>query len=60
VVVDGGMTVGTRASWDPDAPRPVQEALGLTPQALEAMARANAAAQAAPDRPSPGPGIPHR
>jgi NAD(P)-dependent dehydrogenase (short-subunit alcohol dehydrogenase family) len=60
VVVDGGMTVGTRASWDPDAPRPVQEALGLTPQALEAMARANAAAQAAPDRPLPGPGSPHR
>lgn len=43
LVVDGGMTVGTRASWDPAAPRPVQEALGLTPEALQAMAQANAA-----------------
>ena len=43
LVVDGGMTVGTRASWDPSAPRPVQEALGLTPEALQAMAQAAAA-----------------
>ena len=42
LVVDGGMTVGTRASWDPSAPRPVQEALGLTPEALQAMAQAAA------------------
>jgi NAD(P)-dependent dehydrogenase (short-subunit alcohol dehydrogenase family) len=42
IVVDGGMTVGTRASWDPGAPRPVQEALGLTPEALQAMAQAAA------------------
>jgi len=52
VVVDGGMTVGTRASWDPSAARPVQEALGITPEALEAMAKANAAAAIA--QPSPG------
>lgn len=43
LVVDGGMTVGTRASWDPTAARPVQEALGLTPEALQAMAQAAAA-----------------
>jgi hypothetical protein len=36
------MTVGTRASWDPTAARPVQEALGLTPEALQALAQANA------------------
>jgi NAD(P)-dependent dehydrogenase (short-subunit alcohol dehydrogenase family) len=43
MVVDGGMTVGTRASWDPTAARPVQEALGLTPEALQTMAQAAAA-----------------
>lgn len=43
LVVDGGMTVGTRASWDPTAARPVQEALGLTPEALQALAQASAA-----------------
>jgi NAD(P)-dependent dehydrogenase (short-subunit alcohol dehydrogenase family) len=43
LLVDGGMTVGTRASWDPSAPKPVQEALGLAPEALQAMAQAAAA-----------------
>ena len=43
LLVDGGMTVGTRASWDPSAPKPVQEALGLTPEVLQAMAQAAAA-----------------
>ena len=42
ILVDGGMTIGTRASWDPTAAKPVQEALGLTPEALAAMAQANA------------------
>jgi NAD(P)-dependent dehydrogenase (short-subunit alcohol dehydrogenase family) len=60
IVVDGGMTVGTRASWDPDAPRPVQEALGLTPEALQAMAQANAQKAAATSPPSPGPVHPPR
>ena len=46
LLVDGGMTVGTRASWDPSAPKPVQEALGLTPEVLQAMAQA--AAERAP------------
>jgi NAD(P)-dependent dehydrogenase (short-subunit alcohol dehydrogenase family) len=53
MVVDGGMTVGTRASWDPDAPRPVQEALGLTPEALQALAQASAPKAAATSPPSP-------
>ena len=60
VVVDGGMTVGTRASWDPAAPRPVQEALGLTPEALQALAQANAQKAAATSPPSPGPVHPPR
>jgi NAD(P)-dependent dehydrogenase (short-subunit alcohol dehydrogenase family) len=60
LVVDGGMTVGTRASWDPDAPRPVQEALGLTPEALEAMAQASAQKAAATSPPSPAPVHPPR
>jgi NAD(P)-dependent dehydrogenase (short-subunit alcohol dehydrogenase family) len=47
LLVDGGMTVGTRASWDPQAPRPVQEALGLTPEALQAMPAGAAQARAA-------------
>ncbi len=42
ILVDGGMTIGTRASWDPTAAKPLQEALGLTPEALAAMAQANA------------------
>jgi NAD(P)-dependent dehydrogenase (short-subunit alcohol dehydrogenase family) len=60
LVVDGGMTVGTRASWDPSAARPVQEALGLTPEALEAMAKANAAKATATTQPLPDPGSPRR
>jgi NAD(P)-dependent dehydrogenase (short-subunit alcohol dehydrogenase family) len=39
VLVDGGITIGTRASWDPSAAKPVQEALGLTPEALAALAQ---------------------
>jgi NAD(P)-dependent dehydrogenase (short-subunit alcohol dehydrogenase family) len=57
LVVDGGMTVGTRASWDPAAPRPVQEALGLTP---EALAQANAQKATATSLPSPDPVHPPR
>jgi hypothetical protein len=60
LVVDGGMTVGTRASWDPTAPRPVQEALGLTPEALQAMAQASAQRAAATSPPPPGPALPPR
>ena len=55
LVVDGGLTIGTRASWDPDAPRPLQEALGLTPEALQALAQAGAQGAAATSQPSPNP-----
>jgi len=60
IVVDGGLTIGTRASWDPNAPRPVQEALGLTPEKLQQMAQANAQKAAATVRPSPDPAYPPR
>ena len=60
IVVDGGMTVGTRASWDPSEPKAVQQALGLTPEVLEAMAKASAARAAAADPASPGLGNPPR
>ena len=60
ILVDGGLTIGTRASWDPQAPNTVREALGITPEALEAMAKANAAKAAATSPPSPGPGNPPR
>ena len=36
-VVDGGITVGPRHSWDPDAASPVLEALGITPEQAEQM-----------------------
>jgi NAD(P)-dependent dehydrogenase (short-subunit alcohol dehydrogenase family) len=60
LVVDGGMTVGTRASWDPNAPKPVQEALGLTPQALQALAQANAHKAAGSGPPATDPLQPPR
>ena len=37
LVVDGGKTVGTRASWDRSAQGTVQEVLGLSSEALEAL-----------------------
>lgn len=52
IVVDGGLTIGTRASWDPAAPRPLQEALGLTPEALQALAQQRAAALNPPSPPT--------
>ncbi len=54
LVVDGGMTVGTRASWDPSAAKPVQEALGLTPEMLEAMAKASLAKATGSNPPAAG------
>lgn len=38
--VDGGMTIGPRSSWDPEVANAVREALGITPEALQAMADA--------------------
>lgn len=40
LVVDGGMTIGPRSSWEPEIPNAVREALGLTPERLQAMADA--------------------
>lgn len=40
LLVDGGITVGTRASWDPSVAGPVAQALGLTPEQMRAMAKA--------------------
>jgi NAD(P)-dependent dehydrogenase (short-subunit alcohol dehydrogenase family) len=38
LVVDGGMTIGPRSSCDPEVPNAVREALGITPEMLQAMA----------------------
>ena len=37
ILVDGGLLVGTRASWDPTASGPLLEALGITPEQAQAM-----------------------
>jgi NAD(P)-dependent dehydrogenase (short-subunit alcohol dehydrogenase family) len=37
LLVDGGLTVGTRASWDPEAPPAIAQVLGITPAQLQAM-----------------------
>lgn len=40
LLVDGGLTVGTRASWDPASPPPMQQMFGLDAEQLKAMAAA--------------------
>lgn len=47
VVVDGGITVGGRSSWDPKAPSPLLSAMGITPEQAEQMRAAMVAAQGA-------------
>ena len=42
LLVDGGLTVGTRASWDPTAPPPMQQMFGMSADELKAMAAAKA------------------
>ena len=37
LVVDGGMTIGPRHSWDPTVPPPMSEALGLSPEQFQAL-----------------------
>ena len=37
LTVDGGITLGPRHAWDPDAPNPMTEALGMTPTQRRAM-----------------------
>jgi NAD(P)-dependent dehydrogenase (short-subunit alcohol dehydrogenase family) len=39
LVVDGGLTIGTRASWDPSTAKPMLQALGITAEQLEALNR---------------------
>lgn len=40
IVVDGGMTIGPRHSWDPTVPSPLAESLGLTPEQIQSMSSA--------------------
>ncbi len=43
LVVDGGLTIGPRHSWDPESPGPMQTALGISREQVAAMREANAA-----------------
>ena len=45
IVVDGGLTIGGRGSWDPNAPNPILDALGISPEQAEQMRLAMAAQQ---------------
>ncbi|MGE3249094.1 MAG: SDR family NAD(P)-dependent oxidoreductase [Hyphomonadaceae bacterium] len=47
ILVDGGLTIGTRASWDPEASGPMMDILGLTPEQMQAMNATMAAARKA-------------
>jgi NAD(P)-dependent dehydrogenase (short-subunit alcohol dehydrogenase family) len=42
LVVDGGITVGPRHSWDPTSPSPFAQAMGLDPEQIAAMTSAKA------------------
>lgn len=42
IVVDGGITVGGRSSWDKTAPSPILSAMGITPEQAEQMRMAMA------------------
>ena len=59
LVVDGGMTVGTRASWDPAAPRAGAGSAGPHARGAGGDGPGQAAKAAATVQPSPDPGI-HR
>ena len=37
IVVDGGITIGPRHSWDPQSSSPIMEAMGVTPEQAEMM-----------------------
>lgn len=47
IVVDGGLTIGGRSSWDPNSPSPILSAMGITPEQAEQMRAALVASQAA-------------
>jgi NAD(P)-dependent dehydrogenase (short-subunit alcohol dehydrogenase family) len=40
IVVDGGLTIGPRHSWDPQASSPILDALGVTPEQAQSMRQA--------------------
>ena len=46
LVVDGGITIGGRGSWDPNAVSPILEALGITAEQAQQMRAAMQAQQA--------------
>ncbi|RYF94344.1 MAG: glucose 1-dehydrogenase [Caulobacteraceae bacterium] len=46
LVVDGGITIGGRGSWDPNVGSPILEALGITPEQAQQMRAAVLAQQA--------------
>ncbi|KRA65969.1 2,5-dichloro-2,5-cyclohexadiene-1,4-diol dehydrogenase [Caulobacter sp. Root655] len=46
IVVDGGLTIGGRSSWDSTAPSPLLSAMGITPEQAEQMRAAVIASQA--------------
>jgi NAD(P)-dependent dehydrogenase (short-subunit alcohol dehydrogenase family) len=43
IVVDGGITIGGRGSWDPTVGSPILDALGITPEQAQQMRAAMAA-----------------
>jgi NAD(P)-dependent dehydrogenase (short-subunit alcohol dehydrogenase family) len=45
LVVDGGITIGSRHSWNPETVSPLLDALGITAEQAQAMAEARKAAQ---------------
>ena len=45
IVVDGGITIGGRSSWDHSAPSPLLSAMGITPEQAEQMRAALVASQ---------------
>lgn len=47
LVVDGGLIVGPPSAWSPDAPSPLLQALGVTPEQAQAFQAMRKAAQAA-------------
>ncbi len=46
IVVDGGLTIGPRGSWDPNGHSPILDALGITPEQAQQMQAAMAAQRA--------------
>jgi len=46
IVVDGGITIGSRHAWQPETVSPLLEALGITAEQAQAMQAARKAAQA--------------